>query len=196
MKAIAVFLLIGLETFLAATAIYGAIWVVPAQPRALLEGSPFSDYTIPALALGSVGAGAALAAVLVLVRRTPGLRLSIAIGAAIMVFELVETAVIGLDVWLHAVGVGPAVAVERLGNLEGIPAPLGIPLPLWLQPFYVIVGLVIVLLAVSLSQISISIRPGQPPLRVTQMEHGESASLSVGPVHSNRSTLVGQSESV
>jgi hypothetical protein len=156
LKRITLFSLIALEVFLAATAIFGAIWVVPSQPTALLAGSPFADYTIPSVALGvGVGGGALAAASLLLVRRRIGVLLSLAVGAAIIIFELVETAVVGLDVWLHTVGLGPSVAMERFGNLEGIPAPLGVPLPLWLQPFYVVVGLLIIALALGLGPISI-----------------------------------------
>jgi hypothetical protein len=141
--------LIVLELFLAATAIFGAIWVVPSQPVALLAGSPFTDYTIPALALGLVGVGALVSDALLLIRRPIGVLASIAVGAGIVVFELVETSVIGLDVWLHAFGIGPAVPLERFGDVGGIPSPLGVPLPLWLQPFYCVVGLLIVGLALA-----------------------------------------------
>jgi hypothetical protein len=47
-------------------------------------------------------------------------------------------------VWLHALGLGPAVTLENYGSLEGIPMPLGVPLPLWLQPIYIVVGLLII----------------------------------------------------
>src|SRR5579859_1001397 len=145
---IAHFSLVALELFLGATAIGGALLVVPAQPTELLIGSPFADYTIPALALGIiVGGGALLAATLVILNRRFAVLLSVAVGVAIIVFELVETAVVGLDVWLHAIGLGPAVAMAGFGDLAAIPAPLGVPLPLWLQPFYVVVGLLIILLA-------------------------------------------------
>jgi len=151
LRRITLFSLIAVELFLAATAIFGSIWVVPSQPVALLAGSPFHDYTIPALALGAIGAGSLAAAGSLLVRRSFGALVSIAIGVAIIGFELVETAVIGLDVWLHAFGIGPAVPLERFGDLQGIPAPLGIPLPLWLQPFYGVLGLLIIALALELA---------------------------------------------
>ena len=96
---------------------------------------------------------AALAsAALLLVQRRLGALVSIAVGTAIIVFELVETSVIGLDVWLHAFGIGPAVPLERFGSLDGIPTPLGVPLPLWLQPFYSVVGLLIIALALGSPQ--------------------------------------------
>jgi hypothetical protein len=143
--------LVALEIFLAVTAIYGAIYVVPIQPRGLLAGSPFTDYTIPALGLGLlVGGGALAAAAFLGVRPRVGALLSVASGGSIIVFELVETSVMGFDVWRHAIGLGPAVTFEKYGSLEGIPVPLGVPLPLWLQPFYLVVGLLIVALALRL----------------------------------------------
>jgi hypothetical protein len=158
LKRIALLAVVALEVFLGTTAIFGAIWVVPSQPRALLAGSLFADYTVPALALGVVVGGGSLAATgLLLVRRQPGILLSVAVGAAIIVFELVETAVMGLNVWLHAVGLGPVVAMERFGNLDGIPSPLGVPLPLWLQPLYIVVGLLIVGLTLMVGPSPISV---------------------------------------
>jgi hypothetical protein len=143
--------LIALELFLALTAIYGAIYVVPLQPRALLAGSPFPDYTVPALGLGVVVGGVALvAAATLLLRPGIGTVLSIVSGGSIIVFEVVETAVVGFDVWLHALGLGPAVTLENYGSLDGIPMPLGVPLPLWLQPFYIVLGLLILGLALRL----------------------------------------------
>jgi len=161
----ALFSVIVLELFLAATAISGAIWVVPSQPVALLVGSPFTDYTIPALALGLIGVAALVSAALLLVRRPIGVLGSIAVGAGIVVFELVETSVMGLNVWLHTLGLGPTVAVERFGSLEGIPSPLGVPLPLWLQPFYCVVGLLIIALALATAPIGGRAgHPDPPPI--------------------------------
>src|SRR5204863_7065292 len=98
---------VALEIFLALTAIYGAIYVVPVQPRALLAGSPFTDYTVPALGLGVVvGGGALLAAAVLVLRPRIGTFLSVVSGAFIIVFELVETSVVGFDVWLQAIGLG------------------------------------------------------------------------------------------
>ena len=151
----ALFSLIVLELFLAATAIFGAIWVVPSQPVALLAGSPFTDYTIPALALGLIGVAALVSAALLLVRRAIGVLGSIAVGVGIVVFELVETSVMGLDVWLNALGLGPAVDMQRFASLDGIPAPLSVPLPLWLQPFYCVVGLLIVALTLAVLPIRV-----------------------------------------
>ncbi len=143
--------LIGLDLLLGTTALIGGFTVVPTLPREWLAGSPFTDYSLPALALTMVGVGAAVAGVLVIVREGWGLVLSVAVGTAMAVFEIVETRVLGLDVWLHALGLGPAPTSPITGaNLDGIPAPLGIPLPLWLQPAYFVVGIIIAGIALHL----------------------------------------------
>jgi hypothetical protein len=148
--------LIGLELFLGVTAVYGAIWVVPTLPPEWLAGTPFSDYTVPALALGVVvGGGAFLAAGLLLFGEELGVLVSGAVGLAIAIFEVVETMVVGLEVWLHALGLGPA----PTGPLAGV---VGIPAPLWLQPFYFMLGVVIVALAARLWTRLEQPEPGYP----------------------------------
>ncbi|MBI3971918.1 MAG: hypothetical protein HY332_11565 [Chloroflexi bacterium] len=149
---IARFTLVGLELFLGITAVTGAVSVVPTFPPKWLAGTPFPDYTIPALALGVVvGGGAFLAAAMLLFHHAWDVLLSMSVGLAIAIFEVVETTVVGLDVWLHALGLRPDLGAGILGaSLEGIPAPLGIPLPLWLQPFYFAIGVVIAALALRL----------------------------------------------
>jgi hypothetical protein len=141
--------LLGLHLFLAITAIFGAVFVVPRLPREWLAGTPFPDYTIPALALGVViGGGAPVAAAMLIFQEPWGVLLSLAVGGALCMFEVVETTVVGGEVWLHALGLTPT-----LGNgvsavdAAGAPAPMGVPLPLWLQPFYFIFGLVVIALA-------------------------------------------------
>jgi hypothetical protein len=142
------FALVGLNLFLGVNAVLGAVAVMPALPPPWLAGTPFLDYTIPALALGAVGAVALLAAAALLFREEWGVRLSIAAGAGVAAFEVVETLVVGLDVWLHALGLAPTLGKGLPGtSLEGGPAPLGVPLPLWLQPAFFALGLVIVALA-------------------------------------------------
>jgi hypothetical protein len=143
--------LIGLDLLVGVTALIGGLTVIPTLPPEWLAGSPFSDYTLAALVLTVIGVGAAVGAFLVIVRVGWGLVLSIAVGTAIAVFEIVETVVMGLDVWLHALGLGPAPTSPITGaNLDGIPAPLGIPLPLWLQPGYFVVGIIIAGIALHL----------------------------------------------
>jgi hypothetical protein len=143
--------LIGLELFLAAAAIVGAVSVVPTLPKEWLDGSPFSDYTVPALALGVlVGGGACLAAALLVVRPEWGALASVLVGLAMAIFEVVETVVVGLDIWLHALGLSPTVSKGLPGtNLEGVPRLLGVPLPLWQQPLFFGIGIAIVALAMS-----------------------------------------------
>src|ERR671922_277542 len=102
---IARFVLIGLEVFLGIGAVAGALWVGPTLPPEWLAGTPFPDYTIPALALGVViGGGAFLAAAMLLFHQPWGVLLSLAVGLAMAIFEVVETTVVGLDIWLHALG--------------------------------------------------------------------------------------------
>ena len=143
--------LAGLNLFLAANAIFGAIWVVPGLPREWLAGTPFPDYVVPALALGVViGLGAVVCAVLVIARPVLGSVASIALGAGMMLFEIVETTVIGWDYWLHTLGFG--VITKGLPGVDasGIPAPLGVPLPLWQQLIYFLMGALIATLGIRL----------------------------------------------
>ena len=145
------YLLAGLDLFLGVTAIFGAVWVVPGLPREWLTGTPFPDYTVPALALGSiVGLGAVVAAALVVFRPVWGAMASLLTGASVMVFEIVETSVVGWDLWWHALGLGPIRKGLPAIDATGIPAPLGVPLPLWQQPAYFLLGAAIVVLAAAL----------------------------------------------
>ncbi len=91
--------LVALEAFVATTAVAGAAFV-PRMPRELLAHGlvrPFTDYTVPALALGVVcggSAGTACVAVLRKARCAPFA--AIAAGFLMIGFELVEIATIGL----------------------------------------------------------------------------------------------------
>jgi hypothetical protein len=88
--------LVVLNAFVAFTAIYGALFVVPTIPLDWLKHGPFTDYTVPALALGIlVGGSALLAVVLLLVRPTLGTMATIVAGLMIIGFELVEIGVVG-----------------------------------------------------------------------------------------------------
>ena len=87
--------LLVLNGFVAISAIAGAIWVVPTMPMEWIKYGPFTDWTIPAIALGAVGVLAAVAFVAVLVRPWLGALLSILAGVAMVVFELVEIGVVG-----------------------------------------------------------------------------------------------------
>jgi hypothetical protein len=147
--------LICLNAFLAATAIYGALFVVPSQNVELLVGSPFTDYLVPGLVLGLLVGGTALVAALALLAKPRiGAALSLIAGGAIIGFEIVETTVMGLDVWLHVLHLGPAVDVGKYGSMAGIPTFMSVPLPLWLQPFYIVLGVVIVALGLRVRTLS------------------------------------------
>jgi hypothetical protein len=80
---------------LAVSAIAGAIWVVPTMPMEWIKAGPFTDWTIPAIALGFVGVLAAAAFILVIVEPWAGALASIVTGLAIVVFEIVEIGVVG-----------------------------------------------------------------------------------------------------
>lgn len=143
--------LVALELFLGLGAVGGAIWVVPTLPLDYLAGSSFGDYAVPAFALGAVGGGAICAAGLLLLRARWGARLSVAVGLAIAIFEVVETSVVGWDVWLYAAGLRASVGRGLPAtDLVDVPVLLGVPLPLWLQPFYFALGFVIALQAMRL----------------------------------------------
>jgi hypothetical protein len=85
--------------FLALTACAGGIGLLTgaaAPPVEMLSGSPFPDYTIPALALaGIVGGMALLASVLLIRRHHWAVRAALLSGLAILIFELVEVLAIG-----------------------------------------------------------------------------------------------------
>jgi len=121
--------LLVLHGIVALTAIGGAIWVVPTMPLEWIQAGPFDDWTIPAIALGFVGGIAAAAFVAVLIRPWLGSLLSMVAGAAMVVFELVEVAVVG---W--------TLADPRLNGY----------FQAWLQPIYLVVGSAQLLLGVRL----------------------------------------------
>jgi hypothetical protein len=94
-------MLIVLTAFLALTAFAGGIGLLAnfnAPPVELLEGSPFSDYTIPGMLLFVVVGGSAGLAAYLLIRRHPVAALgSVFAGLAILSFEVVEVVVIGSE---------------------------------------------------------------------------------------------------
>ncbi len=113
--------LVALEGLVALTAIQGAIFVVPALPKSWLQQgaiTPFTDFTIPAVALGVVCGGSALLALVTVVTRPwIGALASIVAGLIMVGFEAVEIAVVGFTPMLY-----PAQPQA------------------WLQPFYLAVG--------------------------------------------------------
>ena len=122
--------LVVLEVFVALGAIAGGIGLLTgAIPASLegLQGSPFVDYTIPALSLMVIVGGCMLfAAATILSRREIGILASALAGLMMMCFEVVEAAVI-----------------DRIGGSELLFA-------VSLQAFYFALGLAIFVLAFSL----------------------------------------------
>jgi hypothetical protein len=107
--------LVALELFTGVMAIVGTVGLLTGAwreglPVAWLRGSPFTSYTVPALALFVfVGGSSFLAAVLVLRRDPAGARVSILAGGLLVIFEVVEYLVIGLTFFLQ-----PLMFVVRL----------------------------------------------------------------------------------
>jgi hypothetical protein len=97
--------LAGLAALIALGAIPGAIFVVPALPHTWLHQgaiTPFTDFTIPALALGVLcGGGALLALVTVLVRPRIGALVAMAAGVLMVGFEVLEILVVGFTPLLY-----------------------------------------------------------------------------------------------
>ena len=117
--------LVAIETFVGLGAIAGGIALLTgvfAQgiPVAWLQGTPFSDYTVPGLALAIlVGGGMLLAAATVFILREWAVLVSAVAGIFMVGFEVVE-----------------AVSVDsKAGN--------GLPLMAGLQVFYFVLGLAI-----------------------------------------------------
>jgi hypothetical protein len=114
--------LLALDAFVAFTAIYGAIFVVPTIPLEWLKHGPFTDYTVPALALGILVGGSALAAAgLLLVRPGAGAAATVVAGIMIIGFELVEIGVVGFTLIEYDASQFPAwlqVIYLALGSLQ------------------------------------------------------------------------------
>jgi hypothetical protein len=138
-------LLVVLNLFLAITAIVGGVWVIPALPREWLMRTPFTSFLIPALALALVvGGGALVAAIGLVFGRWWAPLVSMVTGAAIAIFEVVETVTLSLRFWLHTVG------LESGPFTTALPIDLsnGIPIPMLLQPIYFAYGLILLGLSV------------------------------------------------
>ncbi len=94
-----------LDLILAVTAIFGALTVIPSLPRDWIAGSVFTDYTIPALALGVlVGGSAAVATLAVLFRPRVGAVAAIVSALMIIGFEVVEIVSVGFSPLTHGAG--------------------------------------------------------------------------------------------
>jgi hypothetical protein len=123
--------LASLTTFVAATAFYGALFVLPTMPLEPLRNGAlalFGDYTIPALALGVLcGGSALLALVTAFVRPQLGALMALVAGLFMIAFELVEILVVGFT---------PVQTPDQF--------------PAWLQVIYLAVGAVLMILGARL----------------------------------------------
>ncbi len=119
--------LVLLEVFVALGAVAGGIGLLTGAipvPLHALQGSPFVDYAVPALALMVlVGGGMFFAAATIFTGREMGVLASAFAGLAMMIFEMVEVAVI-----------------DRMGGSELV---MGVAL----QSFYFALGLAIFVLS-------------------------------------------------
>ncbi len=96
--------LVVLQVFVAFTAIFGAIFVVPTLPLDWIKAGPLTDYTIPALALGvACGGSAVVALILLVIAPRLGGAASIVAGLFMIAFEVVEIAIVGLALVEHGV---------------------------------------------------------------------------------------------
>jgi hypothetical protein len=110
-------LLYSLNLFLGLTAVGGGVALLTGMikiPLSALAGSPFNDFTVPALLLiVAIGGTALLAAWLVHLRPEIGTRVSAIAGGGIIIFEIVEWHIIGFA-WLQAVYIAIGAAILAL----------------------------------------------------------------------------------
>lgn len=109
--------LYGLNLFLGLTAVAGGIALLTGLikiPLSALEGSPFSDFTVPAILLAAIIGGPSLLAAWLVHRSLDlGVQVSAVSGGAIVIFEIVEWNIIGFA-WLQAVYIGVGLAIVAL----------------------------------------------------------------------------------
>lgn len=111
--------LLVIQAFVAVSAIFGAMVVVPSLPLDWLKAGPLDDYTIPALALGVLCGGSAIVALaLLIIEPRLGGAASIVAGAFMVIFEVVEISIVGL-----------AILEYGAGNPQS-----------WLQIVYIVIG--------------------------------------------------------
>jgi peptidoglycan/LPS O-acetylase OafA/YrhL len=90
-------------------------------PREWLEGSAFSDYTIPSVILGAVVGGSfLLAAIAVFTRWRNARLLAIAAGVIVLGWIAVQVAIIGYVSWMQPVTAAWGVAVLLVARALGV----------------------------------------------------------------------------
>jgi hypothetical protein len=99
--------LVVVNLFAALSAIVGAVGLLVGYmevPLSELRGTPFADFTVPALLLGIVVGGSALAAAMIVLfgsQRIQALA-SAAAGCIMVGWMMVEIAMISLNIWVQA----------------------------------------------------------------------------------------------
>jgi hypothetical protein len=127
--------LVVVDLFAAVSAIVGAVGLIAGfmdVPLGELRGTPFADFTVPALLLGFVVGGSALAAATIAVfgpRRIEALA-SAAAGCVMVGWMTVEIAMIGLDVWVQAAYLVVGLAMIGLAGLLWWARPRPVARPL------------------------------------------------------------------
>jgi hypothetical protein len=99
--------LVVVDLFAAVSAIVGAVGLLVGYmniPLSALDGTPFADFAIPALLLGIVVGGSALAAAVITLFGPRGIEplASAFAGSVMVVWMTVEVAMVGLVVWVQA----------------------------------------------------------------------------------------------
>jgi hypothetical protein len=86
---------LGIPAILGGIALMGNLYTPPVE---MLQGSPFTSFLIPGLALSVIVGGSALAAMVLLIRRHSfGELIALTSGVIIMFFEFIEVMVIGMQ---------------------------------------------------------------------------------------------------
>ena len=113
---------VGVDLFEAVSAIVGAVGLVVgfmSIPLSVLHGTPFADFTVPALLLGVVVGGSALvaAALTAFGPRRYGALASAAAGCITVGYLTIEIAMIGLGSWAQVVWLVVGLLMIGLGAL-------------------------------------------------------------------------------
>ena len=113
-------LLVGLEVLAALNAVGGGLYALAGArdvPREWLEGTPFDDYTIPGILL-LVGAGVmVVAATMVLLGARAAAAFSGAAGALLVMWIVVQVAMIGYVSWLQPASFAAGLAIIALASV-------------------------------------------------------------------------------
>jgi hypothetical protein len=146
-----------LDLLLAGTAVMGGVFLVPSLPPAWLEGTPFSSYFFPALALTLIGLVALVGAIKLSFARPLGIVASLVAGLGITAFEIVQVAILTIGDWLQPFGIatGHRVTVGAAGLHPAM----------FLEPIYIATGVAIAIWSFSLYRQEIASQDTQGALK-------------------------------